>query len=85
MRLHLVLVTACLLFAQTAAADGPLKKAKDVVDPDCTVAKAAKGAAQRATVGVGNRCTVAETARDVTGLDDRERREREGLRSRNDN
>ena len=43
--------------------------AKNVVDPNCTVEKAAKGAAMKATVGVGNRCDVGETARDVTGVD----------------
>ncbi len=55
---------------------GPVKKAdkvvdsaQEAVDPDCTVSKAAKGAAMKATVGVGNRCDVAETARDVTGVD----------------
>lgn len=44
-------------------------KAKDAVDPNCTVGKAAKGTAMKATVGVGNRCGAAETARDVTGVD----------------
>ena len=64
-------VAALLALAFTAADAGPLDKAKNAVDPDCTPAKAAKGAAMRATVGVGNRCDVAETARDVTGLDGR--------------
>jgi hypothetical protein len=53
------------------ASAGPLDRAKNAVDPDCTPGKAAKGAAMRATVGVGNRCDVGETARDVTGIDDR--------------
>ncbi|WP_171239118.1 MULTISPECIES: hypothetical protein [unclassified Ruegeria] len=44
-------------------------KAKDAVEPNCTVSKAAKGAAMKATVGVGNRCGAVETARDVTGVD----------------
>lgn len=44
-------------------------RAKEAVDPDCTVGKAAKGAAMKSTVGVGNRCGAAETARDVTGVD----------------
>ena len=48
---------------------GPVAKTKDAVDPDCTVGKAAKGAAERGTVGVGNRCKPAETARDVVGAD----------------
>jgi hypothetical protein len=33
------------------------------------VNKAVKGAAMKATVGVGNRCGAAETARDVMGVD----------------
>ncbi len=41
----------------------------NTIDPDCTVEKAAKGAAMKATVGVGNRCDAAETARDATGVD----------------
>jgi hypothetical protein len=64
-------VPALLALAAAAADAGPLDKARSAIDPDCTAAKAAKGAAMRATVGVGNRCDVAETARDVTGLDDR--------------
>lgn len=61
---------AILLFVSASAASaGPVAKAKDAVDPDCTPAKAAKGAAMKATVGVGNRCDAAETARDVTGVD----------------
>jgi hypothetical protein len=39
------------------------------IDPDCTPGKAAKGAAQRATVGVGNRCKAGETAKDTLGID----------------
>ena len=62
---------AVLALATTVAAAGPLDKAKNAVDPDCTPGKAAKGAAMNATVGIGNRCGIAETARDVTGVDDR--------------
>ncbi len=62
---------AVVALAATVAAAGPLDKAKNAVDPDCTPGKAAKGAAMKATVGIGNRCDVAETARDVTGVDDR--------------
>lgn len=59
----------CLL-AGAAAADTKVTGAvKDAVDPNCTAQKAAKGAAMKATVGVGNRCGVAETARDVSGVD----------------
>ena len=35
------------------------------LDPDCTAEKAAKGAAMKATVGVGGRCSPAETAKDT--------------------
>jgi hypothetical protein len=66
-------VAVLLALAAVAADAGPLDKAGNVVDPDCTPTKAAKGAAMRATVGVGNRCDAAETARDVTGLDDRDK------------
>ncbi len=41
----------------------------DVVDPDCTPEKAAKRQVQQATIGVSNRCTPAETARDTAGID----------------
>jgi hypothetical protein len=44
-----------------------------IVDPDCTAEKAARGAAMKATVGVGNRCSPAEaakdTARDTVGIE----------------
>ncbi|MGA8393904.1 MAG: hypothetical protein WB775_17385 [Burkholderiaceae bacterium] len=46
-----------LVAASFAAQAGPL-------DPDCTPEKAAKGAATKATVGVGGRCSPAETAKD---------------------
>ncbi|EOD54111.1 hypothetical protein [Aeromonas molluscorum] len=42
-----------------------------VINPDCTPEKAVKGAAMKATVGVGGRCSVAETAKDSVGLDDK--------------
>ena len=48
-----------------APADGPLDKARQAVDPD---GKAVKGATMTATVGVGNRCGVAQTPREVTEL-----------------
>ena len=35
-----------------------------IVDPDCTAEKAAKGAAAKATVGVGGRCSAGEAAKD---------------------
>jgi hypothetical protein len=64
-------VAVLLALAATAADAGPLDKARNAVDADCTPGKAAKGAAMRATVGIGNRCNVAEAARDVTDVDDR--------------
>lgn len=68
-----VALTATLILVGVAHA-GPVGKAKDVVDPDCTVGKAAKGAVERSTVGVGNRCKPAETARDAVGVDNRKKR-----------
>lgn len=59
----------CLTATVAAAENKVTNAAKDAVDPNCTVEKAAKGAAMKATVGVGNRCGAAETARDVTGVD----------------
>jgi hypothetical protein len=63
-------LAAGLLVALTLVAPalaGPL-------DPKCSVAKAARGAATKAVVGVrGNRCDVAETTRDTLGIDDRDR------------
>ena len=71
-------VAALLLLAGPAMA-GPLEKAKDVVDPDCTVTKAARGAATKAVVGVrSSRCDVGETTRDTLGIDDRDRDKDDG-------
>lgn len=67
-----ILIVVCMIVATALPAVAENKvtnKAKDAVDPNCTVEKAAKGAAMKATVGVGNRCGAAETARDVTGVD----------------
>jgi hypothetical protein len=61
------LVAVMLVLAGPALA-GPL-------DPECSVAKAARGAATKAVVGVrGNRCDAAETARDTLGTDDRDQK-----------
>lgn len=72
------ILTSIVLAALAAfPAEGENKltnKAKDAVDPDCTVSKAAKGAAMKATLGVGNRCGAAETARDVTGVMEKAKR-----------
>jgi hypothetical protein len=44
------------------------------LDPDCTAEKAAKGAAAKATIGVGGRCSPGEAAADsakrAVGVDD---------------
>jgi len=46
-----------------------------IVDPDCTAEKAAKGAAAKATVGVGGRCSAGEAAKDsgkkAVGVEDK--------------
>ena len=46
-----------------------------IVDPDCTAEKAAKGAAAKATVGVGGRCSAGEAAKDsgkkAAGVEDK--------------
>jgi hypothetical protein len=68
-----ILALAATLTATAIAHAGPVAKTKDAVDPDCTVGKAAKGAAERATVGVGNRCKPAETARDAVGIDNKKK------------
>lgn len=52
------------------------------IDPDCTVEKGVKGAAAKATVGVGGRCKPGEVASDsakrAVGLDDKKRKNRNG-------
>ncbi len=60
------------IFAAPAHA-GPVDKARNTIDPDCSVGKAVKGAAQRATIGVGNRCKPGKTARDTAGMDGNDR------------
>jgi hypothetical protein len=61
-------VTVALALASQLALSG-------VVDPDCTAQKAAKSAAEKATVGVGGRCSPAEAAKDTAkgavGLEDK--------------
>jgi hypothetical protein len=59
-RFALTIVTfAAAMCTHVALAGGPL-------DPDCTAEKAAKGAAAKATVGVGGRCSAGEAAKDST-------------------
>lgn len=78
-------LAALLLALAGTALAGPLDKAKDAVDPDCNVAKAARGAATKAVVGVrGNRCDAAETTRDTLGIDDRDRNDQGLLERRKD-
>jgi hypothetical protein len=78
------LAALMLVLAGTALA-GPLDKAKDAVDPDCNVARAARGAATKSVVGMrGNRCDAAETARDTLGIDDRDRKDQGLLERRKD-
>jgi hypothetical protein len=52
------------------------------LDPDCTAEKAAKGAAAKATVGVGGRCSPAEAAKDSAkrsaGIEDKGPMEKSG-------
>jgi hypothetical protein len=47
------------------------------LDPDCTAEKAVKGAAAKATVGIGGRCSPAEAAKDTakkaTGIDGKDK------------
>jgi hypothetical protein len=71
------LVAVMLVLAGTALA-GPVEKARNAVDPDCSVGKAARGAATKAVVGVrGNRCDAGETMRDTLGVDDQDRNKRD--------
>ena len=54
--------TAALMLALTGAT---AIVGAGALDPDCTAQKAAKGAAAKATVGVGGRCSPAEAAKDT--------------------
>ncbi|MEM1009523.1 MAG: hypothetical protein AAGJ35_11010, partial [Myxococcota bacterium] len=64
--------SAMVFAANMALAENKITgAAKDAIDPNCTVDKAVKGAAMKATVGVGNRCGVKETAKDVSGVEDK--------------
>ena len=82
------MMTLALSWALTlggVAHAGPVGKAKDAVDPDCTVGKAVKGAAERSTVGVGNRCKPAETARDAVGVDKKHNKDNGPIKKRSNN
>ena len=70
MKTLFAVVCIALMSSATSVYAGPVKSAKEAVDPDCTPAKAAKRAASKATVGVAvNRCDAGETARDTAGVD----------------
>jgi hypothetical protein len=64
-----VMTIAIAVMCFSGAAYAGSNSVSGSIDPDCTVEKAAKGAAMKTTVGVGNRCDAAETARDTTGVD----------------
>jgi len=61
-RIAMTLIGLAATLAVPAAFAGPL-------DPDCTVEKAAKGAAAKNTIGVGGRCKPGEVVKDSVGLD----------------
>ena len=56
-----------MMFLQTVQAE--------LLDPDCTVEKAAKSAVAKATVGLGGRCSPTEAAKDTAkrtlGIEDK--------------
>jgi hypothetical protein len=73
-----------MALALTTVNAGPL-------DADCTPQKAAKHAAEKATVGVGNRCdpkeTASDTAKKATGVEDKgplEKKSDNGNKDKND-
>ncbi len=88
MMMRMVLVAFSPMMVAATVLAGPVDKAKQAVDPDCTLVKAAKGAVQRSTIGVGNRCKPGETARDTLGIDNRPKNRdhdgNESLPNRND-
>lgn len=57
---HRSLLIATLLITATQFANA------GVFNPNCTVSKAAKSTAMKATVGVGGRCDAKETVKDQT-------------------
>ena len=57
-RVSTIALMLTLIGTAAIATAGPL-------DPDCTAQKAAKGAAAKATVGVGGRCSPTEAAKDT--------------------
>jgi accessory colonization factor AcfC len=67
-RIATIMMTLTAMAYAGIALAGPL-------DPECTAEKAAKGAAAKATIGVGSRCSPAEAAADsakrVVGVDDK--------------
>ncbi len=57
---HSTLLLATLFIAGSQIAHA------GVINPDCTVSKAAKSTAMKATVGIGGRCDAKETVKDQT-------------------
>ena len=55
----------CLAAAVILPACSTSGKGGGLLDPDCTVEKAAKSAEMKSTVGIGGRCTPAEAAKDT--------------------
>jgi hypothetical protein len=77
-------VGLALALAVTAVSAGPL-------DADCTPEKAAKHVAEKATVGVSNRCdpkeTASDTAKKAANIDDKgplEKKSDNGKKDKND-
>jgi hypothetical protein len=58
-KIALMAVTCAAVMCAGLALAGPL-------DPECTAEKAAKGAAAKATIGVGGRCSPGEAVKDTT-------------------
>ena len=56
--------TAAMMVA-FAVATSAQPAVADPLDPDCTAEKAAKGAAAKAAMGVGGRCSPGETIKNI--------------------
>lgn len=64
-----ILLVLGLIAAASMVNAGPKTSLKNATDPNCTTDKAVQGLVMKSTIGIGNRCGVAETARDVSGVD----------------
>ncbi|MEA3468688.1 MAG: hypothetical protein U9R57_10775 [Thermodesulfobacteriota bacterium] len=73
--LTIIVVTSLLLWNMAAVA-GP----KEVLDRDCTAAKAARNTAMKATVSAGGPCGPADaakdTAKEAVGLDEKKEKKK---------